>query len=92
VRVLGIAGQFVPDQDGRGILGEDRDPVPGPLPAPDRAIAGIPEGRFRKARVGRLELLQADDVRLRRAQPFEQVARRRLMSLMLKVAIFIARA
>jgi hypothetical protein len=73
LRVPGIAGQLVLHQDRPSAACQDRDAVPGPLSPPDGLIAGIAERCLRKARVGRLELLQADDIRPRRAQPFEQV-------------------
>jgi hypothetical protein len=44
---------------------------------PGPALRGsVSDGRFREARVAGLQLLQADDVRLGRLQPFEQVRQR----------------
>ena len=45
----------------------------------------------REIAVGRLQLLQADDVRLGRLQPASRLGSRLLMLLMLKVAIFMRR-
>src|SRR5262249_22289627 len=47
----------------------------GPLAAPDRAVARLLDGRARKFGILGLELLQADDVGLRRRQPVEQVGK-----------------
>ena len=64
LRVVRVAGQGVAGQHRLGAAGEDGDAVPGPLPAPDRAVSGGLERGARELGVGRLQLLQADDVGL----------------------------
>ena len=63
VRIVRIAGQAAAGFHRLGAACEDRDAVPALLPVPDRAIArGADRGRG-KFLIGRLQFLQADDVR-----------------------------
>ena len=71
--VVAIAGQLGPDQHRFGLARQDGDAVPGLLAAPDRAVAGLVDGAERKVLVGRLQLLQANDVGLCLLQPSQQV-------------------
>ena len=73
VRVVGIARQAAAGLHRLGAAGEDRHAVPALLPVPDRAIAGGAERGGRKFLIGRLQLLQADDVRRGLLQPAQQV-------------------
>jgi len=68
---------------------KSRHPVPSLLAAPYRVITGLPDCVRRKLGVCGLEFLKAHDVRLAPSKPAEQVRQRRLMLLMLKLAIFI---
>jgi hypothetical protein len=72
VQVIGIAGQAAPAFDRLAAAGEDRDAVPRGLPVPDRAVAGLFDLCDRERGIGRLEFLQAGDVRLLLLQPGQQ--------------------
>ena len=75
LRVGRIARQCGAGQHRLGAARQDRHAVPRFLSAPDRAIAGLLDRRGGEFAIRGLELLQADDVGLRRPQPGEQVAR-----------------
>ena len=85
-----IAGQLVARHDRLAAAREDRDAVPGFLPAPDRAVAGLLDRRVRETP---RPPPSAPAGRRRRAWPppasRADSASRLLMLLMLKVAIFI---
>ena len=68
---------------------KDRHAIPTLLAAPNRMIAGLPDCLRRKFRVGGLELLKADDVGFASRSQVGRFDKRRLMLLMLKLAIFI---
>ena len=89
--VVGVAGQLGADQHRIALARQDGDAVPGLLPAPDRAVAGLADRINRKIGVGRFQFLQRNDVGLGRdAAMRSRFGSRRLMLLMLKVAIFMA--
>jgi len=72
VQVVGIARQATPAFDRFAAMGEDRDPVPRCLPLPDRAVARPFDLGNRECGIGRLEFLQAGNVRLLLLQPRQQ--------------------
>ena len=72
MRVVGIARQAAPAFDRLASVGEDRDPVPGRLPVPDRAVARPFDLGDRECGIRRFEFLQAGDVRLFLLQPRQQ--------------------
>ncbi len=71
--VGGIARQAAAGEHRLGAPRQDRHPVPGPLAAPDRPVAGLPDCGDGEGGVLGLELLQADGVRPRLLQPRQQV-------------------
>src|SRR2546428_533818 len=71
--VLRIARQLAPAHARVRALREDRHPVPRHLPSPQRPISRIADRLDRQARVGRLQLLQADDIRRFFLQPLQQM-------------------
>ena len=73
MRIIGIARQAAADQ--RRLAGalKDRYPVPGFLPVPHHAVTGIADRCRREFLVGRLQLLQAGDIRRGVPQPIEQI-------------------
>ena len=75
MRVVGIARQAAAGLHRLGAAGEDRHAVPALLPVPDRAVTGGAERGGRKFVIGRLQLLQADDVRRGLLQPPQQVGK-----------------
>ena len=89
VRVIRIARQAAPGLDRVGTSREDGDAVPALLAVPDRAVAGAPDRGLRELLVRRLQLLQADHVRLGLASQRSRTGSRPLMPLTLKVAILI---
>ena len=68
---------------------EDPRAVPALLAPPNRPVARLPDCVHRELGVCGFEFLKAHDVGLGFAKPAEQVRQRRLMLLMLKLAIFI---
>ena len=78
---LDVAGLDVGSVAGQGGAGEDRldtaredgDAVPGALALPDGMVAGTGEVGCREALLVGLQLLQAGDVGLTLAEPFEKV-------------------
>src|SRR2546426_8026902 len=75
--VLRIARQLAPAHDRVRALREDRHPVPRLLPPPQRPISRIADRLDRQARLGRLQLLQADDIRRFFLQPLQQMLKPR---------------
>ena len=71
--VVRVARQLVARENGRPDARQDRDTVPRLLAAPDRVVAGLSDGLFRKLGLRRLQLLKANDVRLSLRQPGQQV-------------------
>src|SRR5204863_1964578 len=66
---LGVVGQGAPGLHRIADPAEKGDPVPTPLPVPDRAIAERLDRCLRKGLIGTFELLEADDVGLKLLQP-----------------------
>ena len=62
VGIVRIAGKRAADLGRLRIAGQDRDPVPALLTAPDRSVPGVPDRAVGKALLRRLQLLQANDL------------------------------
>src|SRR5207245_9075670 len=62
VSIVRIAGTRAADFGRLRIAGQDRDPVPALLTAPDRSVPGVPDRAVGKALLRRLQLLQANDL------------------------------
>jgi hypothetical protein len=73
VRIIRVARQTAADQ--RRLVGalQDRHPISGFLAMPDGAIAGRADRGCREFLVGRLQLLQACDIRRGVSQPIKQI-------------------
>lgn len=72
VGIAGVARQAAAYLQRLAVAGEDGDAVPRRLALPDRAVSGPLQRRGGEARVGRLQFLQADDVRRFPLQPGQQ--------------------
>ena len=75
LRIVGIAGEGLCGDDRRRPARQDGDAVPGTLTLPYRLVAEIVQGTSRKLRLLTFELLQADDIRLRRLEPGRETAK-----------------
>ena len=63
VGVVRIAGKAATSLSGISVPRENGDPIPAFLAVPDRAIAKLCQGGLRKFLLGRLQLLQAHNIR-----------------------------
>src|SRR5271155_6158777 len=72
VRGLGIAGQAATTLDRFAAAREDRDAIPAFLAMPDWRVAGFADRRFRKFILGRLQFLEARDIRFEFAEPSQK--------------------
>jgi hypothetical protein len=70
--VIRVAGQPAPGLLRLSTARQDGDTVPALLAVPDRTIAGLTDRRLRKLLLRRLQLLQANDVRLSPREPAQQ--------------------
>src|SRR5688572_30416411 len=73
VRILVAARQLAACFDGLTAAGQDGHTVPGFLPVPHSVVTSRVDGHHREHIIGRLQLLEADDVRLFALQPLEKV-------------------
>src|SRR5438094_7297630 len=72
VAIIRIVGKSLAPKLDIEAAREDGDPVPALLSVPDRIISQRRDFRFRKAFVGCLQLLEADDIALGLVEPFQQ--------------------
>src|SRR5258705_8162750 len=73
LRVVRVAGQDVAGDDRGRIAGEDGNAVPGLLAAPNRLVAGALDRGGGEFAIGRLQLLQADDIGRGLAEPRQKI-------------------
>jgi hypothetical protein len=72
MRIVGVTGQAATGLDGLRATREDRHAIPALLPMPDCAVTGGADSVDREFLIGRLQLLEAGDVRLGLPEPIQE--------------------